>query len=119
MADKLYIVNAALGHLGEPSAPNLDEATMREATRKVLMHIEHSRDAVLARADWLCAMAYQTLTLSDAPGDWRYDYVFDLPGEAVRLSVVDGAFAWEQGSRTDANGATRRLVRSASAGLSA
>lgn len=116
MADKLYIVNAALGHLGEPSAPNLDEATLREATRKVLMHIEHSRDAVLARADWLCAMAYETITVSALPGDWRYSYVYDLPADALRVTMVDGTFAWEAGSRTDDNGATRRVVRAASAG---
>lgn len=117
MADRLYVVNQALGHLGEPTADTLDPSALREGTRKLLVHIDAARDAVLQRHGWLDALEYLTAERSEGvPGNWKYAYHFLLPPDALRVWTVDGCAKWESGTLTDENQASRRLIRADSEG---
>jgi hypothetical protein len=103
MADDVYVVNQALGHLGEPETDDLNPDTMRVSAKKVVRHLEQARDAVLERHGWLCTLNYAELPLSGLAGNWKYSSVFQCPGDFLRVWTVTTPWGpwegrWEVGS---------------------
>lgn len=119
------IVNRALFQLGQEPVADLSEASLQQSlsATKLMRVIEDSRDTVLRRHGWLCALSYQTLSPAVIPAEvnWRYPAVFLLPGDALRVWEIGGvvfnghescwAPRWQMGS-TETNAGSRQIIRS-------
>jgi hypothetical protein len=93
---------------------------------KVLRVIERSRDTVLSRHGWTCALEYATLTpatIANYTAPPAYPSVFLLAANALRVWEIDGQSTtsavlqgWEprwQVGTTEADGAVRLIIRGA------
>lgn len=107
MPSQLQVINRAFVHLGEAVVPYLTGDPKPPNVVKALAAWDECLEVACSRAAWLCCLERATInrspTLTEDPvngaaGDWKYDYVFKLPVEALRVFYVDdcgGAFQWE------------------------
>lgn len=130
MADAIQVdvMNTALAALGQEPVIALDDAALQQsvAATKLLRHMETSRDTVLRRHGWLCALEYAALPPSTLPGyaNWRYPYVYMLPGNALRVWEIEGVLfngqetcwgpRWQVGTIDANGGSAQQIVRSTS-----
>ena len=125
---KTQIVNDALQWLGNEPVTDLSAASLAQsvAATKLMRAIERSRDAVLSRHGWTCALEYVTLTPATIAGyiaPPAYPSVFLLPADALRVWAIEGNATtsglwqgWEprwQVGTTEADGSVRLIVRGA------
>jgi hypothetical protein len=94
MAGQVDVLNTALGFLGKEPVPDLSDASQQQSAAlvKLLRSIETSRETVLARHGWLCALTYASLAPAVIPGysNWRYPMVFRQPAGCLRIWEVSG-----------------------------
>ena len=125
---KTNLVNDALQWLGNEPVTDLSDASLAAsvAAIKILRVIERSRDTVLARHGWTCALEYVSLapaTIANYVPPPAYPSVFLMPADALRVWSIDGQATasatwqgWEprwQVGTTEADGSTRLIVRGA------
>lgn len=93
------VINTGLGFLGNEPVPDLSDASLQQsaAAVKLMRSIETSRETVLARHGWLCALSYASLAPAVIPGytNWRYPLVFKQPQGCLRIWEVAGMLADE------------------------
>lgn len=90
---KLKVINAAQAELGNEPLTDLNDDSIQDSgsAYKLLRSIELSRDVVLARHGWLCALEYTTLTPQASPaGNWKYPFQYLAPADCLRIWEVEG-----------------------------
>lgn len=115
---RVQVVNKALFLMGEEPVTDLSDASLAAsiAATKCLRAIEDARDTTLRRHGWTCCLTYQTLQPAVIAGyaNFRYPYVYKLPGNALKVWEIDGcaeaswAPRWQSG--TEEVGADAQLV---------
>ena len=125
---KTSIVNDALMLVGGEPVPDLSDPSLAQsiAAVKLLRQIERSREVVLARHGWTCALTYVSLVPATIPNYLAppdYPTVFLLPPDALRLWMVNGQTTtsaayqgWEprwQVGTTEVAGAPQLILRAA------
>lgn len=120
----LTVINQALFELGSEPVSDLSDSTLETslAAVKLLRVVEASRDIVLRRHGWTCALEYVTLAPAVIAGNYRYPTVFLLPGNALRVWEIDGVCIgipgtdwpqrWQMGTIED-GAAARQIIRAA------
>lgn len=128
MASKLQIVNLAFSHLGEAFVDEITQDPKPANVVKALVHWDQALDVALTKAPWLCCT--ERLTIARTPtvaedavngvdGDFKYDYVFQLPVETLRVWYVDDcaqSFAWERSRIIQGKFVGRPVIRASDAG---
>lgn len=121
------MINTALMLLGKEPVLDLSDASLAgsAAAVKLMRRIEASREVVLRRHGWTCALEYVQLSAAIIPGysNFRYPTVFLLPGDAVRVWAIEGQVAagpelncWEprwQVGTTEVAGGPQLVIRAA------
>lgn len=89
---RVAIVNTALFQLGKPPIADLSEASLRQSAAGLMVNraLDTSRETVLRRHGWLCALTYVWLQPATIPNDrnWKYRGRYELPGGALRVWEV-------------------------------
>jgi hypothetical protein len=101
MPSDLSILNDALTQLKQPTVADVVGESLTIVASRVLAILPAARQAVLERHGWLCALAYTTLVADAALSNWKYDAGYNLPGDALRVWMVDGDpcnTKWEAGT---------------------
>lgn len=94
MADTAQVgaINTALFQVGKAPVVDLSDNSLAQsqAAAKLMSQIEISRDKVLRRHGWLCALTYSCLAPAVIANDdnWKYCNRFLLPGGALRVWEV-------------------------------
>ncbi len=121
---QLKVLNAALAALGNEPLADLTAASIQRsgAAQKLLRSVELSRDTVLGRHGWTCALEYTVLTPSAAPaGSWKYPWQYLAPNGCLLVWEIEGvqfngeATCWEprwQVGTLDTDLGARHLIRS-------
>lgn len=116
---KQQLINTALAHLGEPGFDDIDADPQPEKLFKTLAQLDGAagvKAAALERHPWFCALAYAELEPAERAGNWRWPYVFDLPGDFAKLWMVDGPeLPYERGVDI-VSGATKAVIRAQTTG---
>lgn len=89
-ASEVEAANGALAHIGEGRINSLDE-TRRTAARVIKTHFGSVRDTLLRRHDWNFAKRWATLALDPLAPAGTFPFMYPLPGDCLRVRVVDGA----------------------------
>lgn len=128
MPSKLQIINRAFSHLGESSVTNITDDPAPPNVVKALIRWDEALDIACAKAPWLCCLERASVarspTLAEdpvngAPGDWKYDYVYKLPVDMLRVFTVEDcrqSFAWERSTIILGPFVGRPVIRSSYAG---
>lgn len=103
---ELMVLNAALAALGNEPLTDLNDDSLQGsgAAYKLLRSMDLSRQTVLSRHGWLCALEYTTLTPEPADaGNWKYPWQYRLPADALIVWEVAGECLWLEGQWACAN----------------
>jgi hypothetical protein len=91
---QVEIFNTALFLLGQEPVADLSEPSLEGSisATKLMRQVEPSRDVVLRRHGWLCALEYVTLAPAILAGyaNWRYPTVYLLPANTLRTWEIEG-----------------------------
>lgn len=113
MPSDLSILNTALVQLKQTEVADTEGDSLTSVARKVLALLATAREAILERHGWLCALTYATLpAVGSGLTNWKYDAGFYLPGDFLRLWVIEGYpedVAYEVGSIDD-DGVDRKVL---------
>lgn len=92
---QVSMMNRALFQLGNEPVPDLSDASLAQsnAAVKILRIMDDSREVVLHRHGWCCALTYATLSpMATPPANFRYAAAFQCPGDFVRIWEVANPF---------------------------
>lgn len=92
---QVSMMNRALFQLGNEPVADLSDASLAQsnAAVKILRIMDDSRDVVLHRHGWCCALTYVTLApMATPPANFRYAAAFQCPGDFVRVWEVANPF---------------------------
>jgi hypothetical protein len=117
--DRTYVGNQALAALGEPKVDSFEAApdALTSAAKKVARHLDAARDAVLERFGWATCTAWASIEASASAGNFKFAYVFDMPGDFVKGLSIEGTTHALFGTLVDdTTGAVRDVVWTNDAG---
>lgn len=118
-AAKTSLVNSILAHLGEIEVTSLELDPPPARLTKVLAQLDGDAGSelwMLARHPWLTALSYSTLQATVRAGNWKWQFVFDLPDSYVKLWTCS-ADAYEAGTEVLDTGAVKKVIRANVASL--
>lgn len=128
MPTKLQVINRAFSHLGEAGVSNITDDPAPPNVVKAIERWDEVVDTGLSKHPWLCALERSSIartpTLAEDPvngadGDFKYDYVFKLPVNVLRVFYVDDCgerFRWERSTVIQGPFVGRPIIRAEDAG---
>ncbi len=84
---EVSIINDALIELGEPTIiARTDDTAQAKVMDKVF---DQAKEELLEEAKWRFASKYQELAQEATGPDFKYDFIYQLPGDYVRLIEIN------------------------------